>query len=450
MPILGLKIFCFFVSVVLSGWSLLSLARLKFAAAINVALAYGLGCFWVAMQIFIYLFIFHASFNFIWFSLVLLFEQIIFLLILWRRKIIVKPDLGKIWGLFKNINLKEGIVIFLIILQLVFALSNALARPTLTYDSLAAWSFKAKVLFYEKKVNFVKGDWLYLGGGGHINYPWLVPLTQFWFAEVIGDFNDLASNLIYWTFYLASLLLLYGLLRKYCERLWALAGTWMLGSAPLFFYHSSNGYADLPLAFFLLAAMGAFYIWLRGQDWRALVLAGALIGIAYFVKNEAIIFLIALSGVFVIQLFQKNIRFKQAGAFLLSFIIVSAPWLFFQLYYGLGLQNTESSGLGFHPEVISPILRNFFATGSWNIWWFIFFGALFGSLREIYRNRFLRELWLFQLLLIGGFILLYFFTEQYLFALDFTAIGRNTIVILPASVFVAVNTLYNLKSNDNP
>lgn len=445
MIIFYLKILCFFASIILFGWSLLALARVRFSTVVNLALAYGVGCFWVTSQIFIYLFIFRARFNLVWFSTVLIIEQIIILLILWRRQSFVKPILRNIRDILNSINLKEGIVIFLIVLQLSFALSNALARPTLTFDSLAAWSFKAKVLFYEKKVSFIEGDWLYLGGGGHINYPWLISLTQFWFAEVIGDFNDLASNLIFWFFYLASLLLLYGLVRRYCERLWALVSTWLLASTPLFFYHSFNGYADLPLAFYLLAATGFFYIWLRERSFQSFILCGLFFGIAYFVKNEAIIFLLAMLGMFSVQLLQKNLQFKQVGIFLLAFIITSTPWIFFQIYLGLSLQNTESSELGFHSEIFWPILNNFFGTGSWNIWWFIFFGTLLGYIKKIYRNQSLRELWLFQLLVIIGFFMMYFFTEQYRYAVDFTAISRNTLVVLPMSIFVAMITLFNDK-----
>jgi hypothetical protein len=44
--------------------------------------------------------------------------------------------------------------------------------------------------------------------------------------------------------------------------------------------------------------------------------------------------------------------------------------------------------------------------------------------------------WLFLFLVMGGFLILYLFTEEYQYALDNTAISRNILTLIPISVLV--------------
>lgn len=436
----GFKIFFFFFTLTLFGWCTLTVTRLRLTFAVKSALAYGAGCFLVASQLFVYLFLFRATFNIYWFIFVLAVEFSLMIAALWRRGVIKKINLGAIWPAARSLKAMELIFLLLIVLQLVFSLNNALARPTMTYDSLAAWSFKAKALYYEKQISFNKDDSLYLGGGGHPNYPWLLPLVQFWFAEVSGSYDDLASNLVPWMFYLATLLLLYGLIRESGSRLMALAVTWLLASTPLFFYHSFNAYADLPLAFYILAASGFFYRWLDNNEQWALLGAGVSFGAAYLVKNEAVIFFLAALPLLVSLVWRRRCPWKQAGLFLITFAAAAAPWLVFQLWHGLSLQNTPGAGLGFHSKAILPLVDNFFWIGSWNVWWFIVVGVLAIYFKNIYRDSGLSAIWLLLVFTLGGFVAMYIFTEQYLYAVDFTASGRNTLAVLPFSMLVVATT----------
>ena len=252
------KFAIFFISILILGYlSSLFLEKNK-PLLYRLALSYGLGIYFITMQIFVCLFIFRLNFSILIFGSVLWLEMICFALYARKRGVLRMKELKNIkarnFSFVSGLKTKEAIMILLILIQLIFIFSNALTRPTAGFDGLAMWAYKAKVLFYEKQVNFNRDDFLYLGGGGHRNYPWLVPLSQFWLHAISGEYNDLAVNFIFVFFFMGALILIYYFLKDYIGKFRGLVFVFFASTMPLFFYHGFNAYADLVLSFFVLIA----------------------------------------------------------------------------------------------------------------------------------------------------------------------------------------------------
>jgi hypothetical protein len=124
------------------------------------------------------------------------------------------------------------------------------------------------------------------------NHPPLVPLSITWLYLCVGHVDEHASLLL-WPAMLASLLgAFFVLARTVASRrvaLWSTLGL-VLIATDLFAETIWASYSDMPLALIVLVACGL--VWFAGDraehGWPALVLAGLLLGAAYWTKEEAI------------------------------------------------------------------------------------------------------------------------------------------------------------------
>lgn len=437
-----IKLFIFFLSFIMPGYFLLSLIlrQEKISSWLKLALSYGLGAFFITGQLFLYFFIFRLSFS-PWLYCVFAIETLLLFSFAYKR-VGLAGDFKFDFAFFKKLKIKEMALIALIAIQAVFMLCGALSRPTIAYDSVAMWSFKAKILYYENKIDFNPGSSLYLGGGAHINYPWHAPLAQYWLFNILGEYNDLLNNLIFSFYYLALLAVCYYSLRNYCERFFSLLFTFFLSSMPLVFYHSFNAYADLSLGFYVFVSFVFLYGWLTKQDDKYLLLSGIFAGISLFVKTEAIIYFIA--GLAALLLFlslgREKEKIKKLSRYFAPAALIISPWALFIVSHNLSVSNVKA-GLGFHPEALKNVFNAMFINNNWNIWWYAVLAILAMDIKKIIKERALLSGWVFLSLSLAGFIILYLFTEEYQYAADYTAVGRNILTAAPVSVFIAAISL---------
>lgn len=427
--------FLFFFSILLSGYLIVALFfnQEKKPLLFKLALAYGLGSFFIALQIFIWLFLPRLDFYLSLFWLVLILENALLFFLIKRKKIklFYKPKKNK------KCASKELLIVSLILTQIIFIFGNALARPTAAYDSMAMWSLKAKILFYENKVDFNhENNFLYLGGANHRNYPWHIPLLQFWLHVNLGEYNDLKTNFIFVFYFLSILILIYYFLLNFIGRYKSLIFTFFLSSMPLIFYHGFNAYADLVLAFYILAGFGLFCFYLENNQKNYLFLSAIFWGAALFTKNEAIIFIIALALSIFLYYHYKSLKIKEVLGFFLLILACALPWFIFHFIHELKISNVQNE-LGFHPEIMPKILNGLFTGMSWNIWWFIALLTILINFQKIIFNKNILFAWMFLALSFLGFFILYLFTQEYQFALNYTALLRNILVLTPVSLFVA-------------
>ncbi|MCX6800460.1 MAG: hypothetical protein NT091_04925, partial [Candidatus Falkowbacteria bacterium] len=144
----------------------------------------------------------------------------------------------------------------------------------------------------------------------------------------------------------------------------------------------------------------------------------------------------------------KNKSFKYWFLFLGLIAAINTPWELFRRWHDLGIMN-ESSLLGFYPEILPNYLTGFFATNSWNVWWYIVAIVFFINLPKIIRTD-LKYLWLLLFTPVLFFMIIYLFTDAHIAVLDFTAVVRNILTLIPISVLVVGVTLGELWSNTRP
>ena len=435
-----IKLIIYFLSIILPGYLILLLTSKQEIKSIffKLALAYGLGAYFITIQLFIWFFLCRFAFS-SWFYLILTAELILLAVAVQKRGLLKLSSNIDI-KLRNKLKVSELVIILLIIIQLIFLFSNALSRPVVTFDSLAHWSFKAKVLYYENRVDFNPESNIYLVGGGHINYPWLVPLMQFWLHNILGEYNDLLINLIFVFYFISILVIVYYFIKEYLSRFYSMLFVFFLSSMPLFFYHGFNAYADQVLSCYILTGFIFLYYWFKQLDNKSLILSSIFFSIALFVKNEAIIFIITGLVAIVFYLLIKKIKIKILFYYIVFVLLPVTPWLIFKLIHDLGVNSIESNNIGFHPEVFKFIAQAMFIAGSWNIWWFIVVITIILNFKYIIKNKTLLSGWLFLLISFSGFIILYLFTDQYHFVIDNTAVSRNILTLIPVSVAIVAIT----------
>lgn len=436
------KLLIYFLSIIIPGYLMLRLIlkRENLSLLLSFFLAYGLGSYFITIQLFIYLFIFRLKFYLPSFYLIVLLESIILLFWAKKRKYLLFKLSSPNFKLFR-IKLRELIFILLILFQCIFLVSNALVRPVISYDSLAMWSFKAKTLYYERTVDFNPENYLYLGGGGHINYPWHIPLLQYWLHVNLGEYNDLLVNFIFVFYFLGSLAVIYYFLKRYIGIFQSLVFTFLLSSMPLFFYHGYNAYADLPLSFYILLSFVFLYLWLSRQNrLKYLFLSGVFLGISYWTKDTAILIILPCLATLFLYYLMGRVKIRSILLYVIFIILPVLPWIIFKFSHRLDISNVGWQ-IGFHPEVLKSFAGSLISSNSWNIWWFIVILSFIIFIKKIYINKNLLFSWLFLFSSLASLLAVYLFTERYLYAVDYTAIVRNIMIIVPTSVLVVAITL---------
>ncbi len=120
-------------------------------------------------------------------------------------------------------------------------------------------------------------------------YPILVPLTYTYAYLAAGWQNEYLAKAGATLLSLACLPAAYVLGRMLRDRRAGWLATLILALTPFFGGWASSGYVDLPMAFFYtLAAIFALRFW-QSQTTRDAVIAGALVGLAAWTKNAALI-----------------------------------------------------------------------------------------------------------------------------------------------------------------
>ena len=169
----------------------------------------------------------------------------------------------------------DWLVVGLLGLVLLYSVLRAVLYPMWTWDALSLWGFKAKLLFYRRTLDF---------SGFEIQtyYPNLIPLLLAYLYLWLGEVNDHLVQGVFPLWGALLLVILYqqgrraGLTRRQALVLTAFFAT----SGTVFLEHSFIAYADLPLAYYTLAAAGPVFFWLQGPSppgslvFAALSLAG--------------------------------------------------------------------------------------------------------------------------------------------------------------------------------
>ena len=247
-----------------------------------------------------------------------------------------------------------------------------LKEPHGKWDAWLIWNMHARFLFRageEWRAAFASGlDW------SHWDYPLLLPLAIVRAWRYAGDENALVPAVMGFLFsaLLVGLLLCsLSLLRSRAQGF--LAAMLLLGT-PFFITMGASQFADIPLAFFILATFVMIALQGRLPEGSSgpLVLAGVAAGLCAWTKNEGLLFLpIAVASLFGAALYSGGWRpaVKRTGHFLLG----ALPVLLIVLCFKLRLAPANDLVAGFGPAAAAAklldwgryaeIARSFFFSG---------------------------------------------------------------------------------------
>ncbi|MEI6528859.1 MAG: hypothetical protein WCN88_00440 [Candidatus Falkowbacteria bacterium] len=444
-----LKIFLYFISLLVPGYLTLWCIKTRrpLANLLNLALGYGLGSFFVTLLYFTAVFWMHMAASLsLWWLVCLIISLLSGFFIFFRHGIQATETKNiKEIKTTKRQKIIILIIIAFVVVNSVSLISSTLVRPVATFDSLSMWSGKAKTLYFNNKLDFNPDSQYFLGGGGHNNYPWQIPLMQLGLSLNFGGYNDLYTNFIFLAFFIALLILVHSFLFRITNFYKATILTFFLFSLPLVFYHGFNSYADLALSFYITGSLIYLFKWLEFKNRADYYLSISFFAAAFFVKDAALLYLPAFFAIFFYQILKKEIKKYECFRYFISSFCLLLPWIFFKFMWNLSYSNS-GSGLNmiFPVKLILSFLGSLFVSYSWNIWIFIAILVFIIKFKKIINDKLAFSAWIFVGISIISLILAFSFAAVSQYAYDQTALSR-TMMPLIISSFLAVG--FSLKEN---
>ncbi len=419
----------FFASVWLPGWYLGQYMTIK-SVYMRAVVAYGLGTALISGELFIYFFILKLHFS-VWLFVAIFLQALLCSVLIFLNKKKMQPVETLVLKKWKPIEL---LVVSLIGICITFATLQAAVKPPIAFDALANWSKKSKILLRDGKINFDKNSDIYLAVPGNASYPWHSSLLEYWLRQLGG--GDITVNIIPLSYFIGIILSLYYFLSQRLNKFNSLVLVLFFSSMPLILYHSFNLYADLVLAFYVMMAVILFIQWLETRNNNFLYYSAVFVGWGYFVKNDGlfpiIAWLLALGVTWLME--RKNISWKSiciSLGFLIGPIIF---WLGFK--QSLKLSNSFAN-YQFHPEVMTSAINALFVHNSWNVWWWLFILVIILKIKQIVTSSQYWSIWVFFITMCILINSVFFFTDYYQYALNYTAIERTLIPLIPVSIILA-------------
>lgn len=185
---------------------------------------------------------------------------------------------------------------------------------TFEWDTIALWFMKAKALFYFNGV--LENPYFSLNEISTYSsksYPIGLPLMIATYYRFLNTVQDQLVQVYMVQFYLAGILLMWGLMQKYASKLNIFSRGLLLltyATMPLYVHFSHIGYADIPIGLLFATSM---FLFLE----KRYTLACLVASISLLLKNEGLVFFVAMFSVsslyFIFSRFylKKNDTFKQ-------------------------------------------------------------------------------------------------------------------------------------------
>jgi hypothetical protein len=203
----------------------------------------------------------------------------------------------------------------------VFA-GSAASIPYGAWDAWSIWNLRAKFFAqpdaswkraFSPVLNHIAG-----AGARHSDYPMLLSgyVARCWtFMGAIGDVAaPIATAALFTAATLGLVVSALAILRGWST---AMIGGLILLATAGFLEQGPWQYADVPLAFYYLAAFATLFLADSAGErrWRIAVLAGLITGLAAWTKDEGLLFALVLSLGFVGYLFKAGNGWRTLGAF---------------------------------------------------------------------------------------------------------------------------------------
>ncbi len=179
---------------------------------------------------------------------------------------------------------------WLLILAVALGLLTAIERGLLIgldWDGFMIWQLKAKAFFLDGNVSLLRDPSHF--PYAHLDYPLLVPMQSWWLYRHIGAVSDRWAQASGLLFYADMLILFAASARLYLSRTITLLGLAILACLPEATMHAVSGYADIPLAAYLLALGVCLMRLLTAQETNLTPLIAWLLAGTVLTKNEGLL-----------------------------------------------------------------------------------------------------------------------------------------------------------------
>ena len=354
------------------------------------------------------------------------------------------------------------LLVWMVVHLLIYAV-DIFTQPVYPWDAWLAWVYRAKAWFLSGDMTTVISttDWLTNAvAGSYTIDAWLYPtfpsVIPYWAALSLGSWSETLINVPVLFAALAIGMALYGQCREYGLNITtSVLSCYLLYTIPLFGTHIAlAGYADIWMAGF--SGLG-FIALMRALVQRSSVptqryglqmtLAFVLLVIAVAVKNEGVVWLLAAIGMLIVLSFRARVPILMMVSFglliLLGFAFgvthVNLPVLGSVGFIDgrLFIPFIGNFALELH-NIWHVYLINFFAMGSWNLFWVLVLVAVVLALRSNIGQsgeRVQRIGLTFIFIFLATQLFIFGLTDQGLWADTFTAINRLPLHFVPALLF---------------
>jgi len=254
---------------------------------------------------------------------------------------------------------------------------KSLFLPLYSWDAIAMWGTKAKILFHEPVAEtryFFDVSKSY----SHLDYPLLIPLAQNYMYMLLGRVDDRLGKIIFPLFFLGLLMLIYGAGRRFFSRWYSLIFTSLVALSGAFLKWAPKGYADVPFSFFYSVATVYLWLWMQEEKQRDLLIFGIFSAFSIFTKNEGLpLFGINFLLLIIFLGINRRIRFKKLLLPVGIWLIFILPWFIFsrriprthQDYLSLQVLLNVGKNFSRIPLVVKSFLAQFGNLENWGLFW---------------------------------------------------------------------------------
>ncbi|MCA9254835.1 MAG: hypothetical protein KDA33_04325 [Phycisphaerales bacterium] len=320
-------------------------------------------------------------------------------------------------------------------------------------DATTFWLFKAKVIAESDHLSFDKEDPYYLGGANP-QYPVYLPLCAAYLPLMKGGWSETLATFPWFGFFVATPLTILGALRLRLGA-WppALIAAYFVMSLPLASVHAYRpGYADMPMAAFLAAAV-CFMLIAQLSERRIHYIAVALVLLigAGVMKREGHVLAAVVAAVMLAPEILAEFRRGAKDAWRLVAALAIAIVVVFALVDNDDVVS-DVSQLGWHGEAIASLANHAFGWASFNLAFWLAPAAIIIvalSPKAVMRWRALA----LTVALLGVDVCVFTLTKEYVFALNDQTPSRLFLQILPTIIValaVPVTTAFERRESSSP
>ncbi|MBU1965077.1 MAG: glycosyltransferase family 39 protein [Proteobacteria bacterium] len=233
-----------------------------------------------------------------------------------------------------------------------------LKEPHGKWDAWLIWNMHARFLYRSGEV------WRDVFAGGmdwsHWDYPLLLPLSIVRGWKYIGNDSIYIPAAFALLFTLLTLGLLLGALAFLRSRIQGYLAAMVLLGTPLFIVMGASQFADVPLAFFMLATLVLLFLPAHSPENGSgpLVLAGIAAGLCAWTKNEGMLFLLIVTGSLVGTTLYAD-GWRSARKRTVRFLAGALPILMIVIYFKTQLSPVNDLMAGFSPAAAAAKLTDF-------------------------------------------------------------------------------------------